>query len=123
MTLKFDKLELGSGARPTPGYLHQDITVQPGVELDFTCLPWEIPIEQNSLSEVIALGLMEHLRYTEFHLALNHIRRLLKPGGSFVFDVPDLKIWSEYLYNMTHNLSAKNPFSDEHVLATMFGWQ
>src|SRR6185503_20190430 len=46
------RLELGCGARPTPGYLHQDVTAQPGVELDFTCAPWELPLPDGALDRV-----------------------------------------------------------------------
>jgi predicted SAM-dependent methyltransferase len=120
---KHDKLELGCGQRPTPGYLHQDITSQPDVELDFNCQIWEIPLEENSLSEIIALGLMEHLRFADFTKALKHIHKLLASQGEFLFDIPDIKIWSEYLYNITHGMPEKSPFSKEHVYATFWGWQ
>lgn len=121
--IKHDKLELGCGQRPTPGYLHQDITSQPGVRLDFKCQIWEISLKKNSLSEIIALGLMEHLRFADFTKALKHICKLLAPGGQFLFDLPDIKIWSEYLYYITHGMPEKSPFSKEHVYATFWGWQ
>jgi len=120
---KHNKLELGCGQRPTPGYLHQDITGQPGVELDFNCPIWEIPLKENSLSEIIALALMEHLCFADFTKALKHIHRLLAPQGVFLFDLPDIKIWSEYLYHITHGMPQKSPFSKEHVYATFWGWQ
>jgi predicted SAM-dependent methyltransferase len=118
-----DKLEIGSGQKPSEGYLHQDVTEQKDVKLDFTCNPWEIPLAENSLSEAIALGVMEHIRYQDFDRTLIHIKKMLKPGGKFLFDVPDMKVWSEYLYNLTHGEGDKNPFSEEHVWATIFGWQ
>lgn len=121
--MKHDKLELGCGQRPTPGYLHQDITGQPGVDLDFNCQIWEIPLEGNSLSEVVALALMEHLRFADFTRALKHIYKLLAPQGEFLFDLPDIKVWSEYLYHITHGMPEKSPFSKEHVYATFWGWQ
>jgi predicted SAM-dependent methyltransferase len=117
------KLELGSGARPTPGYLHQDITPQPGVELTFTCHPWEINLPPESLTEVLALGLIEHLRFAEVRKTLRHMRTLLRQGGAFFFDVPDMTVWSEYLFNLTHGADDKNPFTAEHVWSTVYGWQ
>jgi predicted SAM-dependent methyltransferase len=123
MTERLTKLELGAGERPTPGYLHQDVTQQPGVELDFTCMPWEIDLPLGCLTEVIALGQMEHLRFAEVHKTLAHLYTLLAPGGVMVFDVPDMRVWSEYLFNVTHGKSAQNPFTDEHVWSTMYGWQ
>ena len=117
------KLELGSGERPTEGYLHQDTTSLPGVKLDFTCNPWEVDIKEDSLSEVLALGVMEHLRFEEFRKTLAHMRKLLKKGGAFLFDVPDMKVWSGYLYNLTHGMQKKNPFPPHHIWNTFYGWQ
>ena len=117
------KLELGCGKTPTPGYLHQDITSVDETELDFICSPWEIPIDNDSLEEVIALGVVEHLRFAEVDLVLTHMYNILKPGGHFLFDVPDMKIWSEYLFNLTHDKSKENPFEDFHVWNTFYGWQ
>jgi predicted SAM-dependent methyltransferase len=119
----WDKLEIGSGARPTPGYLHQDITALPGVKLDFTCNPWEIPLKPRSLSEVLALGVVEHLRWEEVRNSLRHFHRLLKKGGKFLFDAPDMKVWSEYLHNVTHGKANANPFTVKHVWSTVYGWQ
>jgi predicted SAM-dependent methyltransferase len=123
MQIRPRKLELGCGMRPAPGYLHQDITAQEGVALDFTCNPWEIDLPRDSLDEVIALGIVEHLRFTEVDLTLRHVASLLAPGGAFLFDVPDMRVWSEYLYNITHGMSDKNPFTVEHVWSTIYGWQ
>lgn len=66
---------------------------------------------------------MEHLRFADFTKAMKHIHKLLKPKGMFLFDLPDIKIWSEYLYNITHGMPEKSPFSKEHVYSTFFGWQ
>jgi predicted SAM-dependent methyltransferase len=119
MKQKSNKLELGCGNRPTPGYLHQDIIAL--VKLDFKLDPWELPIPENTLSEVLALGVMEHLRFEDFDKTLKQVYRMLAPGGVFLFDVPDIKVWSEYLYKVTHELEA--PFSKEHVYSTIWGWQ
>jgi len=120
---KFDKLELGCGERPMPGYLHQDTTSMPGIKLDFICNPWEIPLEESSLSEVLALGVIEHLRFAEVKKTLAHMYKLLKKGGALLFDVPDMKVWSEYLYNLTHEQQEKNLFPPHHVWSTFYGWQ
>jgi predicted SAM-dependent methyltransferase len=117
------KLELGVGERPTDGYLHQDISRTAGVDLDFACPPWEIAIEENSLTEVLALGVIEHLRFDEVSKTAINVYRMLAPGGAFIFDVPDMKIWSEYLYNVTHGRADENPCSAEHVWRTIYGWQ
>lgn len=113
------KLELGCGDRPTPGYLHQDIIAL--TALDFYCNPWEVDLPENSLDEAIAAGVMEHLRFEDFRKTVKHIHKLLKPDGIFLFDVPDLHIWSEYLYNVLRGEQV--PFTKEHILSTFWGWQ
>jgi D-glycero-D-manno-heptose 1,7-bisphosphate phosphatase len=118
---KLDKLELGSGQRPSEGYIHCDVNNFPHIE--HVCNPWEIKIKENSMSEVIALGVIEHLKYEEVNKTLKHIFSILKKEACFLFDVPDMKIWSEYLYNLTHGNSNKNPFPPEHIWATFYGWQ
>ena len=117
------KLELGCGSSPIEGYLHQDVTRQPNIELDYICDPHEIPINENSLDEVIAIGVMEHLRFEEVEKTLNHMCRILKPNGYFLFDVPDMRVWSEYLYNVTHNKAHLNEFSSDHIWKTIYGHQ
>ena len=114
------KLEIGCGERPTEGYLHQDI-IELKDKLDFTCQPWEIPLENNSLTEVIAIGVMEHLRFDEFNKTIKHIFNLLEPGGEFLFDTPDLRIWSGYLFDILNNRPV--PFTQEHIYAIFWGWQ
>jgi predicted SAM-dependent methyltransferase len=113
------KLELGCGDRPTPGYLHQDIIEL--VPLDFLMQPWEINLPDNSLSEVIALGVMEHLRFEDFKKTVAHMHKLLEPGGIFLFDVPDLLVWSRYLYDVLRDKPV--PFEKQHILNTIWGWQ
>lgn len=114
------KVELGCGERPTEGYLHQDV-IQLSTPLDFICNAWELPVYEDSLDEVIAIAMMEHLRYDDFRQTLSHIYRCLKPGGMFLFDVPDLVVWNEYLYKLLKGEDV--PFTEKHIFDTMWGWQ
>lgn len=113
------KLELGCGDRPTEGYLHQDIIAL--TTLDFMCNPWEVDLPENSLDEVIAVGVMEHLRFEDFNKTIAHIHKILKSDGIFLFDVPDLYVWSKYLYRVLRNKPV--PFEKHHILNTIWGWQ
>ena len=115
------KLELGSGERPTPGYLHQDVTAQPGVALDFQCEPWEIPLPPGSLDEVIALGVVEHLRFADVARTLAHLHDLLATGGVFVFDVPDMTVWVNYLHTVIHHPDTLA--SDAAEISPGVGWR
>jgi predicted SAM-dependent methyltransferase len=113
------KLELGSGQRPTPGYLHSD--VQPFDDIDFICSPEKIGLPDRSLDEILALGVMEHLRFAQVGATLQNCHRMLRSEGVLIFDVPDLLAWCE-MYSMLER-GEQIPFTREHVLSTLYGWQ
>lgn len=109
------RLELGSGCRPTPGYVTNDINTFDGI--DIVGNPWEIELPSESVEEVLALGVIEHLTYAQVGATFAKVRDWLLPCGEFLFDVPDIKIWARYLVDGTEH------FTEEHVLATIYGWQ
>jgi predicted SAM-dependent methyltransferase len=113
------KLELGSGQRPTPGYIHNDVTAFAGI--DYVCSADQVNLPDSSLKEVLALGVIEHLTYHQAAAAFANVHRMLKPGGEFVFDVPDIGVWCAYL---TAALAgAPGPMTLEHIFGTLYGWQ
>ena len=113
------KLEIGCGQRPTPGYIHNDLNPFDGVDLVGS--PWEIDLPDESLEEALALGLIEHLTYAQVRETFKNVHRMLAPGGVFLFDVPDLPIWSQYVVD--HFAGRSIPFTIEHVFNTIYGWQ
>ena len=113
------KVEVGSGQRPTPGYYHSDVTKQ--VDLDFHGPAWLIDVPDSSVEEVLALGVIEHMRYSEVKDSFFNVARMLSPDGVFLFDVPDLGVWCDYLVRFT--LGDQPPFGLDHILATLYGWQ
>jgi len=113
------KLEIGCGGRPTDGYLHQDVTVVDGVDLDYQCAPFEIPDKDFDL--IIAIGVMEHLRFSEFEKTVKHFLSILNIEKSFLFDVPDLKTWCQYYIDSCDGKPV--PFEHFHILNTIYGWQ
>lgn len=115
------KLELGSGGRPTPGYCHQDVYEQPGTDLDHVGPASSIALPDNTVTEVLALGVVEHFTRSEAKATFANVYRMLAPGGVFLFDVPDLKVWCQYLVDYENG--ALCPFSRDHILATLYGWQ
>ena len=119
VNLSLKKLELGCGQRPTPGYIHNDLNAFEGV--DVVGNPWEIDLPDQSLEEVIALGNIEHLTYSQVDAAFSNIYRMLKPGGLFLFDVPDIPVWCQYVVD--HFAGKETPFTIDHVFATLYGWQ
>ena len=116
---KISKLEIGCGERPTPGYIHNDMNPFPGVELVGD--PWAITIDSNSLTEVLALGVIEHLTYKQTEETFKNVYRMLATGGEFVFDVPDIPVWCQYVVDYFNGVSI--PFDIDHVFSTLYGWQ
>ena len=113
------KLEIGCGQRPTPGYIHNDINFFEGV--DIVANPWEIDLPNESLNEVLALAVIEHLTYEQVKMCFANIHRLLAVGGEFVFDVPDIPVWCGYVVDFFSGIPI--PFEIDHVFATLYGWQ
>lgn len=113
------KLEIGCGHRPTEGYIHNDLNPFEGV--DIVGSPWEIDLADGSLDEVIALGLVEHLSYDQVRKTLVNVRRMLKPDGVFLFDVPDIPVWCGYVVD--HFAGKEIPVTIEHAMSTLYGWQ
>lgn len=108
------RVELGSGMRPTPGYLATDSFPFPCVRV---ANAWELDIASGTVDEVLALGVMEHLTYRQFHQTIRNVHRMLRYGGSFLFDVPDIAVWCGYM------VDPDPPFPRDHILNTLYGWQ
>lgn len=113
------KLEIGCGQRPTPGYIHNDLNGFEGV--DIVGSPWEIDLPQDSLEEVLALGVVEHFTYGQVDEAFTNVYRMLAPNGVFLFDVPDIPVWCGYVVD--HFAGREIPFTIDHVFSTLYGWQ
>lgn len=119
------KLELGAGLRPTRGYLHND--AQPFPHIEIVGDPWMIDLPDDSLDEVLALAFIEHLTYEQALDTFRNVHRMLKPGGVFLFDVPDYPEWVRYY---TYHLSLGTEYARDadqipdldHIRRTLFGW-
>ena len=119
LRVEMSRLEIGCGQRPTPGYLHNDVNAFPGV--DIVGNPWEIDLADATLDEVLALGVIEHLTYEQVSGTFANVHRMLKSGGEFRFDVPDLPVWCGYAVDYFAGRPA--PFPIKHILSTLYGWQ
>lgn len=112
------RLELGSGHRPTPGYEHNDL--HPFEHIEHVGSPWMLELPDGSVDEVLALGLIEHLTYYQACDTFRNVHRMLKPGGLFLFDVPDYPVWARYYLD---DLERKElPVRTDHIRKTLFGW-
>lgn len=112
------KINIGCGGRPLSGYINidqdsiEDLKQRyPGRNFpnDIILENYDIfslPFEDNSVDEIIADALLEHLSFKEEPKFLFEMYRVLKPNGKFILSVPDFesacKAW----------LSAKDDWKD-----------
>ncbi len=93
------KLELGSGDRPTPGYVHLDVREDaPDVDivgdaenlLSVHARSLRRGIRLDSCEEIRATHLLEHFSHQDTVSILKHWRDYLAPGGLLYLEVPNL---------------------------------
>jgi len=85
------RLELGSGAHPTQGFVHHDRWVHsPHIEVAFALdtFPW--PLRDASVTHLLAIDVFEHLN-VDVQVWLDECHRVITPGGLLEFRVPQ---WS-----------------------------
>lgn len=83
------KLNLGSGSNLLEGYDNIDLYYEdPGViKMDIRRLDYP----DNSVDEVLASHVLEHLPFRDVNVAVSEMHRVLKPGGVAYVEVPDLE--------------------------------
>lgn len=94
------RLNLGCGKYPLAGFVNIDqfANVNPDLVADALHLPYE----PETVDEIYAGHLFEHLTWDEGQAALRHWKSILKPGGIIIITVPDFDILAErYLANRT----------------------
>jgi len=57
----------------------------------------ETGLEDSSFDVVLCLDVIEHLSFEEQEKAIAEIKRMLKPGGTFIFSIPNLAHFSSRL--------------------------
>jgi predicted SAM-dependent methyltransferase len=110
------KLHIG-GEEAKDGWKILNISQKPGVDFigDISDLSM---FENDSVSEVYASHVFEHVKQAKVLEILVEIRRILKPAGKFYVSVPDL----DTLCHMFINPVA-SPDVKFHVMRMMFGGQ
>ncbi len=116
------RVEVGSGGSPMPGYIHCDLCASPHVEL--VCTASAIPFKHESIDEIYARHVLEHLTLQEAKLALMNWRGALRSGGRVDINVPDLKKTIRQLgkrgYSPYLNARVSNR---DHAMGSIYGWQ
>jgi predicted SAM-dependent methyltransferase len=97
------RLNLGCGGRPLPGYLNVDADSlaelrarypQSEFPVDLVVYNFDIfslPFADDSVAEVRADSLIEHLGFIEERKFFYEVKRVLRPGGLFRFSTPDFE--------------------------------
>jgi len=88
------KLEIGVGLNPQKdnSWIHQDI--RPLVGIDLVCDAKELPLEDNSLTEIFASHVIEHFGWRNVKSVLIEWLRTLISGGKLEIITPDFyRLW------------------------------
>lgn len=80
------RLNLGAGNKAFEGWLAVGLEAHHDVKADVRSLP----LPDDYADEAMAIHVLEHLNRWEAPAALREWRRVLKPGGLLVLELPDL---------------------------------
>ena len=81
------KLNLGSGYRPSEGFVNID--VNPDCEPDIVCdITYGLPYKDNEVDAIKAVDFLEHIPIGKTIFVIEEIWRVLKPGGIFEHVTP-----------------------------------
>lgn len=95
------KYNMGSGPKKIEGYIHVDGLEWKGVTdivHDLTDVPYKF-VEINSVDEIICVEVLEHIDFKKVLKVLIEWKRILKPGGKLLIQVPDCGKAMEYYVN------------------------
>lgn len=81
------RLNLGAGNKILAGYTSVDLAGYPDIVSDVRKLG---VIEDETADEVMAIHLFEHIAFPDIPATLAEWKRVLKPGGLLVLELPDL---------------------------------
>jgi predicted SAM-dependent methyltransferase len=115
-------VEVGPGESPRLGYIHCDI--HSGDSVDYVCNAWEIPFKAETVDEVYARHVLEHLTFKDAQRTLKHWLCVLTVGGRIDINVPDLEKHIEQF-----SQSGDSPYVNfrvtnrDHAMAGFYGWQ
>ncbi|MBI5358327.1 glycosyltransferase [Candidatus Amesbacteria bacterium] len=83
------KLNLGCGADIRLGYINVDVIKSRGV--DVVCdISQKLPFKDNSIEEIVAQDVLEHLTREQLLSTLSEISRTLKVGGQLFVRIPNI---------------------------------
>lgn len=114
-------LELGGGANRNPA-AHVNVDVRPGPNVDFTAdFNQPLPIKDEDFDGVFSQYTLEHLSWRNVGAFLKECYRILKPGGTAVFVVPNTEAQIKWMQNNPNGWDGRNFF--ESASCVLFGDQ
>lgn len=129
------RLNIGCGSRYLDGWTNIDIVKREakrekykGKQPDIIGDIRDIPLEDNSVDEAMAIHVIEHFYVWEVPNLLREWVRILKPGGKLIIEVPDLEKVVSY---MAHGVKDKtltfwplygNPESKDPLMLHKWGY-
>lgn len=102
---------------------------------------WSLAVEDNSVDEIMARGMIEHMTYHEVARSFREWHRVLKPGGYFTGEVPDVVEYIRIYFDLVahpetsggagHDAGAEGEPDDREVCIgperwlrrALWGWQ
>lgn len=96
------KLNLGSGDSKFEGFTSVDLYDDAADVKADIC---DLPFEDNSVSEIVAFQVIEHIPYQKSELMFHEMYRVLKPGGTVILETPDIDYIAQDI--LEHGLTDK----------------
>lgn len=121
---------LGSGDTRWPGWIGVDIDPRADLQSDLR----KLPIESDSADAVAAIHVVEHFYEWEVPELLTEWKRILKPGGKMILELPCMNKVADYIGWCSQNKQDMLPFmsiqalygdagpSRNEAMAHKFGW-
>ena len=89
------RLNIGCGTDIRPDCINIDIRNLEGVDLMCDVMELDLLLENNSIDEVLAFDIIEHVGFRDTNFLLKKIYDILKPGGRLIARVPDARHHAE----------------------------
>lgn len=106
---------VGSGRAPWDGWINVDLDEKADIKADIRCLDM---IESDTADAVAAIHVLEHFYYWEAHDIINEWKRILKPGGKMIIEVPCMDKIFQYVANC---MRAKEPLMNFMSVHAIWG--
>jgi hypothetical protein len=97
------KIDIGCGMRKEEGWFGVDLRKYPGVDAVLNIGTERIPVENDSVDEMKAIHVLEHLRPEELFFFLDSAWELMKPKGFLHVEVPRA-MTRAYFINPDHRI-------------------